>query len=148
MNQELNLFSITKKRKSQKVFENKAKLYSRLKNQKWCTDFNYLFLTDSSKQYNCLIINLDNRSLIASITDKYMTSESEKRASENTLVSHPRIDMKNLMPHSKQGSEYTLKEFTDFCTQVGITQSMNKVEYPYDNAPIERYFNTLKNELI
>ena len=25
---------------------------------------------------------------------------------------------------------------------------MSKVGYPYDNAPMERYFNTLKNELI
>ena len=23
---------------------------------------------------------------------------------------------------------------------------MSKAEYPYDNAPMERYFNTLKNE--
>ena len=27
-----------------------------------------------------------------------------------------------------------------------ITQSMSKAGYPYDNAPMERYFNTLKNE--
>ena len=25
---------------------------------------------------------------------------------------------------------------------------MSKAGYPYDNAPMERYFNTLKNELI
>jgi len=25
---------------------------------------------------------------------------------------------------------------------------MSKAGYPYDNAPVERYFNTLKNELI
>ena len=31
---------------------------------------------------------------------------------------------------------------------MGITQSMSKAGYPYDNAPMERYFNTLKNELI
>ena len=29
-----------------------------------------------------------------------------------------------------------------------VTQSMSKAGYPYDNAPMERYFNTLKNELI
>ena len=28
----------------------------------------------------------------------------------------------------------------------GVTQSMSKAGYPYDNAPMERYFNTLKNE--
>ena len=32
--------------------------------------------------------------------------------------------------------------------EVEITQSMSSAGCPYDNAPIERYFNTLKNELI
>ena len=52
------------------------------------------------------------------------------------------------MLHSDQGSQYTSKEFTEYCTKLGITQSMSKAGYPYDNAPMERYFNTLKNELI
>lgn len=50
--------------------------------------------------------------------------------------------------HSDQGSQYTSKEFTEFCEELGITQSMSKAGYPYDNAPMERYFNTLKNDLI
>ena len=29
---------------------------------------------------------------------------------------------------------------------VHVAQSMSKAGYPYDNAPMERYFNTLKNE--
>ena len=44
--------------------------------------------------------------------------------------------------------DFTSKEFTEFCESVGITQSMSKAGYPYDNAPMERYFNTLKNELM
>ncbi len=32
--------------------------------------------------------------------------------------------------------------------ELGITQNMSKAGYPYDNAPMERYFNTLKNDLI
>ena len=34
----------------------------------------------------------------------------------------------------------------EFFESVHVTQSMSKVGYPYDNAPMERYFNTLKNE--
>lgn len=34
------------------------------------TDFTYLFLTNGSKRYNCTIIDLHDRSVIASITDK------------------------------------------------------------------------------
>jgi putative transposase len=43
---------------------------------------------------------------------------------------------------------FTSKEFVEFCESVHITQSMSKAGYPCDNAPMERYYNTLKNELI
>jgi len=55
---------------------------------------------------------------------------------------------KNILLHSDQCSQYTSKEFTDFCKAAGITQNMSKAGYPYDNAPMKRYFNSLKNELI
>lgn len=51
-----------------------------------------------------------------------------------------------LLLHSDQGIQYTSKAFTDFCESEQITQNMSKAGYPYDNAPMERYFNTLKNE--
>ncbi|MCI9570786.1 MAG: transposase family protein [Lachnospiraceae bacterium] len=41
---------------------------------------------------------------------------------------------------------YTSKAFTEFCESINITQSMSKAGCPYDNAPMERYFNTMKNE--
>ena len=44
--------------------------------------------------------------------------------------------------------DYTSQEFVDFCVSQGIQQSMSKAGFPYDNAPMERYYNTLKNELI
>ena len=42
------------------------------------------------------------------------------------------------MLHSDQGSQYTPKEFTEYCEGLGITQSMSKTGYPYDNATMER----------
>ena len=53
-----------------------------------------------------------------------------------------------LILHSDQGSQFTSKAFVEFCESVHVTQSMSKAGYPYDNAPMERYFNTLKSELI
>ena len=41
---------------------------------------------------------------------------------------------------------YTSKAFLEYCEPVNVMQSMSKAGYPYDNAPMERYFNTLKNE--
>lgn len=51
-----------------------------------------------------------------------------------------------LVLYSGQDSQYTSKEFVEFCESVHVTQSMSRAGYPYDNAPMERYFNTLKNE--
>lgn len=44
--------------------------------------------------------------------------------------------------------KYTSRKFTDYCSAHNVTQSMSRAGCPYDNAPMERYFNTLKNELI
>ena len=115
-----------------KVYENKL-------NQ----DFN-----SAGKRYNCTIIDLHDRSVVASITDRNITADLAKRTLAKAINSQPGIDLSKLLVHSDQGSQYTSKEFTEFCEELGITQSMSKAGYPYDNAPMERYFNTLKNDLI
>lgn len=38
--------------------------------------------------------------------------------------------------------------FLDFCKSQGIIQSMNKAGYPYDNAPMEGFYKTFKEELV
>ena len=157
MNTELQLFSIARRRKPDyeygtphKVFENKLQQDFKADtiNQKWCTDFTYLFLTDGSKRYNCTIIDLHERIVIASITDKHITADLAKRTLQKAISFQPGLDTSQLILHSDQGSQYTSKEFTEYCEAVGITQSMSKAGCPYDNAPMERYYNTLKNELI
>ena len=157
MNRELQLYSISRRRKlsykrgiAHKVYNNKLKqdFNSPEINRKWCTDFTYLFLTDGSKRYNCTIIDLYDRSVVTGISDRNITSDPAKRTLQKAIDSQPRIDLHKLMLHSDQGSQYTSKEFTEYCESLGITQSMSKAGYPYDNAPMERYFNTLKNDLI
>ena len=127
----MQLFSVSRRKKpgyvhgaAHKVYDNRLKqnFHAKKRNRKWCTDFTYLTLADGRKRYNCTIIDLYDRSVIASITDRNITSD--------------------------QGSQYTSREFTEFCIEKGITQSMSKAGYPYDNAPMERYFNTLKTEFL
>lgn len=107
-------------------------------------DFTYLFLTDGSKRYNCTIIDLHDRSVIASITDKHITADLAKKTLQKAIDSQPGLNINHLILHSDQGSQFTSKVFTEYCESVGITQSMSKAGYPYDNAPIERYYNTLE----
>ena len=116
-------------------------------NTKWCTDFTYLYLSDGSKRYNCTIIDLHDRSVVASITDQNITSELAIRTLRKAIESQSEIKGV-LILHSDQGSQYTSKDFTEYCKRMAVTQSVSKAGYPYDNAPMERYFNTLKTEFL
>ena len=108
----MQLFSVFRRKKpgyvhgaAHKVYDNRLKqnFHAKKRNRKWCTDFTYLTLADGRKRYNCTIIDLYDRSVIASITDRNITSDL--------------------------GSQYTSREFTEFCIEKGITQSMSKAGY-------------------
>ena len=156
MNTELKLKSVTRKKKyihrnsgePFKVFDNiiDQDFVSSKRNTKWCIDFTYLHLSNGSKRYNCSIIDLYDRRIVASVNGRKINTELAKEAVCKALQSNENVT--NLVLHSDRGSQFTSKEFVEFCKENTITQSMSKAGCPYDNAPMERYFNTLKAELI
>ena len=79
--------------KPHKVFDNKLKQDSTADeiNQKWCTGFTYLFLADHEVRYNCTIIDLHDRSVIASMMDRNITSDLAIRTLQKALNSQPEI---------------------------------------------------------
>ena len=116
-------------------------------NSVWCIDFTYLNLSNGGKRYNCTILELYDRSIIATLNGKKITSDLAIKTLKLALKKH-KPSYSGLILHSDQGSKYTSKEFAEFCSKEKITQSMSKAGCPYDNAPMERYFNTFKNKLI
>lgn len=152
---EMNLKAIIMRKKPDYVYGKKHYLYENLinrnftasaPNQKWCTDFTYLKLTDGSKRYNCSIIDLYDRSIVATLNGKSITS---KLAIDTLNLAFKRIEKTSeLILHSDQGSQFASYEFANYCESNSIIQSMSKAGCPYDNAPIERFYNTYKNELI
>ena len=136
-----------KPRNPHKIFENKFRqdFHADKPNQKWCTDFTYLFLKNRDVRYHCAILDLYDRSVVASITDRHITSDLAIRTLKKAFESQ-HLSKGGLILHSDQGSQYTSNSFIEFCESVQVTQSMSKAGYPYDNAPMERDFNTLKNE--
>ena len=116
-------------------------------NRVWCTDFTYLYLTNGQVRYNCTIIDLYDRSVVASENGKFTTSDLAIRTLDKAIHT-VHCDTSNLIIHSDQGVQLTSFDFTQFCETWGITQSMSRAGTPYDNAPMERYYNTLKAELI
>lgn len=117
-------------------------------NEKWCIDFTFIALENGSIRYNCAIMDLYDRSIVASICGQDMTSELAIRTLKKALSTDQGIDPRKLILHSDQGNEFTAEEFTTYCLKEGIRQSMSPPGHPYSNAPMERYFSTLKNELI
>ena len=156
MNKELRLLCICrrkrpgyKKGQPHKVFRNllNQRFEVSAKNQVWCTDFTYLFISNGTVRYNCTIIDLYDRSVVASETGKWITSELAIKTLNKALDAQRKRPY-GLILHSDQGSQFTSLNFTLFCEEHGIRQSMSRAGCPYDNAPMERYYNTLKAELI
>lgn len=113
------------------------------KNKVWCTDFTYMRQPDGKFRYNCTIIDLYDRAVIASVNSRYMNTELAISTLQKALKQehYP----KGIILHSDQGAQFTSWDFAAFCKSNGVTQSMSKAGCPYDNAPMERFYNTFKN---
>lgn len=131
-----------------KKFENylNRKFHAEKPNEKWCTDFTYIFMGDGRKRYNCSIIDLYDRSVVATLNSSHMDAELAVQTLKIGLERnhHP----PGLLLHSVQGPQYTSRTFTDFCKEAGILQSMSKRGCPYDNSPMESFYGTFKAEFI
>ena len=150
---ELGLRSVTRRKKPEYRKGNTHRVFPNLlnqnfkadkRNQIWCTDFTYLLLSNGVIRYNCTIIDLYDRSVIASLNGDHITAELAIDTVKIAIKRHK--PEKRLILHSDQGRQFTSKEFSDFCQKKNIQQSMSRAGCPYDNAPMERYYNTLKNE--
>lgn len=133
--------------KAHKIFPNliNREFYSAKPNEVWATDFTYLKLSNGQKRYNCTIIDIYDRSVVATLNGREITSDLAIKTLKLGLSSN-KNDFTNLILHSDQGCQFTSKEFIEFCERKDIIQSMSKAGCPYDNAPMERYFNSFKNE--
>jgi transposase InsO family protein len=73
---------------------------------------------------------------------KYLVSESLFKALD---LKRPE---KGLIQHSDQGSQYCSDEYRNILDQNGIQVSMSRRGNCFDNAPMESFWGTLKQELI
>jgi len=115
-------------------------------NQVWCADFTYLKKETGGFRYNMTIIDLYDRSPVATLNstriDRHLAMDTLKLA----IGKITKKDRKKLILHTDQGSQYTSSDFRALCQSYGITQSMSRAGNPYDNAVMERFFNTLKTD--
>jgi putative transposase len=113
-------------------------------NRKWVTDITYL-PTAEGWVYLAVVIDLFSRkavgwSIAASLATQ-LVSDALRRAIENR-----RPDGKRLLHHSDRGCQYTSDAYQKTLRTLGITCSMSRTGCCYDNAPMERFFWSLKHE--
>jgi putative transposase len=114
-------------------------------NQKWLADITYV-PTLEGWLYLAAILDLFDRQVVGWAMDGRITTELTLRALHMAL--QQRRPTPGLVHHSDQGSQYTDRRYQTVLAAYGIEASMNGVGTWYDNAPMESFFGTLKNERV
>ena len=115
----------------------------RAPNMAWVSDITE-FKTDIGTCYLCAILDLFARRVIGARLslhkDTSLVLSTFRDAFE--VRDHPA----SLLFHSDRGSQYTAHKFRGLLLKYGIKQSFSAPGVPYDNAPMESFFASLKVE--
>jgi putative transposase len=109
----------------------------------WCADITYL-PTRSGWLYLAAIIDLATRKIVGWSIARHMRTELVEAALLNALGS--RAPAARLVHHSDRGSQYASGSYRALLELHGIECSMSRRGNCYDNAVMESFFGTLKQE--
>jgi putative transposase len=112
-------------------------------NQKWMTDMTFI-ATGEGWLYLAGVIDGYSRRLIGWAMGQEHNAELVKQALHMALVQ--RQPGAGLLHHSDRGSEYASQSYQELLHQYNIQISMSKKGDCYDNAMIESFWGTLKEE--
>ncbi len=114
-------------------------------NTVWLTDITYIS-TDEGWLFLTVVLDLASRRVVGLSMNKTLESDGVVYALSQALGRRAPSD--GLILHSDRGSQYTSHVVRELVKTHRITQSMSGTGNCYDNAPMESFFATLKNELI
>lgn len=114
-------------------------------NKVWCADITYIQL-GKRWLYFSVVLDLFARRVVgwsfSLVADATLARESLRMAVE--LRGRP----KGVLFHSDQGCQYTSHKFRDELMVHELRQSMSRKGQCWDNAPMERFFGSLKSEWV
>jgi putative transposase len=114
-------------------------------NQVWLSDITYI-ATKQGYLYLAVIMDLCSRMLVGYNMDNNLRTPLVMEALDKAV--RKRGKSEELILHSDQGIQYASGQFKQQLRDYGITQSMSDLGNCYDNAPMESFFHSLKNELV
>ena len=114
-------------------------------NTKWVADVTYIN-TKQGWLYLAAVLDLFSRAIVgwamAAIQDEQLVEQALTMA-----IVHRRPDA-GLLHHSDRGCQYTSEGYQALLVTHGIRVSMSRKGNCYDNAVMERFFSTLKEECV
>ena len=112
-------------------------------NMAWVSDITE-FKTGTGTCYLCVILDLFARRIIGARLSFHKDTSLVLSTFRDAFDSrgHP----SDLLFHSDRGSQYTAHEFRSLLLRCGVKQSFSAPGVPYDNAPMESFFASLKVE--
>jgi transposase InsO family protein len=111
---------------------------------KYVGDITYLPCADGQNLYLATVIDCFSRRLVGwSIADHMRTSLV---ADALQAAAATRGSLAGAVFHSDHGAQYTSRQFTGICAELGVRQSMGAVGTSADNALAESFNATLKLE--
>lgn len=110
----------------------------------WAGDMTYL-KTGEGPMYMAAVLDLFTRKVIGWGFSRYHDTDLVSGALKMSLISES-VKVGCIF-HSDQGSEYCSEAYQRIVTNAGMVSSMSRAGTPTDNAYVESFFKTLKNEL-
>ncbi len=114
-------------------------------NQVWCGDITYIW-TGQRWAYLAVVLDLYARKPVGWALS--LKADSELTSKALLMAYESRGRPRGLMFHSDQGVQYTSLKFRQHLWRYQIKQSMSRRGNCWDNAPMERFFRSLKTEWV
>ena len=111
----------------------------------WLTDITYV-RTDEGWLYLAGVKDVFTQEIVGYAMSKRMTHELTLEAL-NRAVRYARPEP-GLLHHSDRGSQYCASRYRERLDALGMQVSMSRRGNCYDNAPMESFWGSLKNELL
>ena len=114
-------------------------------NEAWVSDITYV-ATEEGWLYLAGIKDLFNGELVGYAMSERMTTDLVSQALFRAVAS--KRPAKGLILHSDRGSQYCAHAYQKQLRQFGMQASMSRKGDCWDNAPMESFWGSLKNELV
>ena len=114
-------------------------------NEVWCGDVTYIWI-GTRWAYLAVVMDLYARKPVGWAFS--LSPDSKLTAKALTMAYESRKRPKGVMFHSDQGMHYTSKKFRQTIWRFQMKQSMSRRGDCWDNAPMERFFRSLKTEWV